>query len=147
MKTINPWINFNGNAEEAFNFYKSTFGGEFVKIIRFRDLASDEFTVPENEADKIMYIALPIGINNVLVANDVPEFMGRVNESENRSKIFIAAESKEEAENCLMGYLQAEVLKERSVTAPGVLTPGCSETNMALSGLLNLTLMRDHICK
>lgn len=95
---INPWINFNGNAEEAFNFYKSVFGGDFTKIIRFKDLASAEFPVPENEAEKIMYIALPIGNGSVLIANDVPEFMGSVNERENRSKILINTESKEEAE-------------------------------------------------
>lgn len=98
MKAINPWINFNGNAEEAFTFYKSVFGGAFTKIVRFKDLSSDEFPIPENEANKIMYIALPIGKSNVLVANDVPEFMGRVNENENRSKIFINAESREEAD-------------------------------------------------
>jgi len=103
MKTINPWINFNGNAEEAFTFYKSIFGGEFTKVIRFKDLASDEFTVPDNEANKIMYIALPIGENNVLIANDVPEFMGRVNEDENRSKISISAESREEADKLFNG--------------------------------------------
>jgi PhnB protein len=97
MRTINPWINFNGNAEEAFTFYKSVFGGEFVKIIRFKDLSSPEFQVPENEANKIMHIALPIGKHNVLIANDVPDFMGPVNEKENRSKILVNAESREEA--------------------------------------------------
>jgi len=74
MRTINPWINFNGNAEEAFTFYKSVFGGEFTKIIRFKDLSSAEFPVAENDANKIMLIALPIGKHNVLIANDVPEF-------------------------------------------------------------------------
>jgi PhnB protein len=103
MRTINPWINFNGNAEEAFTFYKSVFGGEFTKIVRFKDLASAEFQVPENEADKLMHIALPIGKHNVLIANDVPEFMGRVNESENRSKIAVAAESREEADKIFNG--------------------------------------------
>jgi PhnB protein len=103
MKAINPWINFNGNAEEAFTFYKSVFGGEFAKIVRFKDLASDEFPIPENEANKIMYIALPIGKNNVLVANDVPEFMGRVNENENRSKIFVNTESRDEADKIFNG--------------------------------------------
>src|SRR5271154_2675299 len=98
MALINPHINFNGNAEEAFTFYKSVFGGEFAKIIRFGDLASAEFPVAENEANKVMHIALPIGKHNVLIANDVPEFMGRVNESENRSKIVINAESREEAD-------------------------------------------------
>jgi len=102
MATINPYINFNGNAEEAFTFYKSVFGGEFAGITRFKDIASAEFPVPENEANKIMRIALPIG-NNVLIANDVPESMGRVNENENRSKIAITTESQEEADRILVG--------------------------------------------
>lgn len=101
--TINPWINFNGNAEEAFAFYKSVFGGEFTKIIRFKDLASDEFPVPETEGNKIMYIALPIGETNVLIANDVPEVLGKVNERENRSKISVSVESKEEADRLFAG--------------------------------------------
>jgi PhnB protein len=102
MATINPYINFNGNAEEAFTFYKSVFGGEFGKIIRFKDIASSEFPVGESEANKIMRISLPIG-GNMLIANDVPESMGRVNENENRSKIAITAESKEEADKLFNG--------------------------------------------
>jgi PhnB protein len=100
--TINTWINFNGNAEEAFNFYRSVFGGEFAKIIRLKDLAGPEFTVEEKDAEKIMQITLPIGANR-LIGNDVPEFMGKVNENENRSKIVIAADSKEEAEKIFNG--------------------------------------------
>ncbi|MBK8347845.1 MAG: VOC family protein [Saprospiraceae bacterium] len=102
MAQINPYINFNGNAEEAFHFYKSVFGGEFTKIVRFKDLISPEFSIPDSEANKIMHIALPIG-NNVLIANDVPESMGKVNENENRSKIAISAESKEEADKLYNG--------------------------------------------
>lgn len=102
MASINPHINFNGNAEEAFNFYKSVFGGEFAKTIRFKELASAEFPVADHEAEKIMHIALPIG-NSVLMANDVPEILGRTNESENRSKIVISAESKEEADKLFNG--------------------------------------------
>ena len=93
MKTINPWINFNGTAEEAFTFYKSVFGGEFTKIIRFKDIASPEFPVSDEDAEKIMLIALPIGTENVLMANDVPSFLGTVNEQENRSKILVRVES------------------------------------------------------
>jgi PhnB protein len=102
MAHINPHINFNGNAEEAFTFYKSVFGGEFTKIIRFKDIAGPEFPIPENEENKIMHIALPIG-SNVLMANDVPEVLGRVNERENRSKIAISAASKEEADKLFNG--------------------------------------------
>lgn len=98
MVLINPSINFNGNCEEAFHFYQSAFGGVFGKLVRFKDMPSDpEHPISESEADKIMHITLPIG-PNVLIGNDVPSFMGTVNELENRSKISIQVTSKEEAE-------------------------------------------------
>lgn len=102
MALINPHINFNGNAEEAFNFYKSVFGGEFTRIIRLKDLASSEFPIAEKDTNKIMHIALPIG-ENVLMGNDVPESMGPVNENENRSKIAVSTESREEADQLFNG--------------------------------------------
>lgn len=102
MAQINPHINFNGNAEEAFHFYQSVFGGAFAKIVRFKDMGSSEHSIAGNEANKIMHIALPIG-NNVLMGNDVPEFMGTVNERENRSKISISAASREEADHLFNG--------------------------------------------
>ena len=103
MTTLNPWINFNGNAEEAFTFYKSVFGGEFTKVVRFKDIPGDTSHVSEKEENKIMHIALPIGNNTMLIANDVPEVMGRVNERENRSKILVRTESKEEADRLFSG--------------------------------------------
>ena len=104
MAQINPYIHFNGNAEEAFTFYKSVFGGEFAVVVRFKDLPSDP-NMPNDpeEAEKIMHIALPIGKHNVLMGNDVPKFMGTVNENENRSKLSLAAESKEEADQLFNG--------------------------------------------
>ena len=102
MALINPHINFNGNAEEAFTFYKSVFGGEFASVIRFKDLRSSQFPVDHKEENKIMHIALPIG-GNVLMANDVPQSMGPTNENENRSKISISAESREEADSLFDG--------------------------------------------
>lgn len=100
MTTINPYINFNGNAEEAFSFYKSVFGGEFGKVVRFKDLPG--FPADNANAEKIMQITLPIG-PTVLMANDVPAEMGPVNENENRSKITVYADSKEEAERIFNG--------------------------------------------
>ncbi|HKO77197.1 MAG TPA: VOC family protein [Flavobacterium sp.] len=102
MALINPHVNFNGNAEEAFNFYKSVFGGEFKRIVRFKDISNADYPVPEKEANKIMHIALSIG-QNFLMGNDVPEIMGRVNENENRSKICIMVESREEADKLFNG--------------------------------------------
>jgi PhnB protein len=69
----------------------------------FKDLASDEFSIAEDDENKIMYIGLPIGKNNLLIANDVPGFLGRANESENRSKIHVSAESRDEADNVFNG--------------------------------------------
>lgn len=102
MATINPYINFNGNAEEAFTFYKSVFGGEFTSIVRFKDLAGPDFPVSQEDENKIMRIVLPIG-SNTLIANDVPAMLGPVNENENRSKISVTTESREEADTIFMG--------------------------------------------
>ena len=103
MALINPHINFNGNAEEAFMFYRSVFGGAFAKLIRMKDIASAEFPIDEKDENKIMHIALPIGKMNMLMGNDVPEFMGKVNEQEHRSKISISTDSKEEADQLFNG--------------------------------------------
>ncbi len=61
MALINPYINFNGNAEVAFHFYKLIFGGEFTMVLRFKDMANNKFSIPAYEPNKIMHIALPIG--------------------------------------------------------------------------------------
>lgn len=102
MPLINPHINFNGNAEEAFHFYQSVFGGTFTNIVRFKDIASADMPVADEDLDKLMHIALPIG-QNMLMGNDVPSFLGKVNENENRSKIVINAESREEADKIFNG--------------------------------------------
>ena len=102
MTTINPYINFNGNAEEAFTFYKSVFGGEFSRLARFKEMSIPGFQIAESDANKIMHIALPIG-GNTLMGNDVPEHMGRTNENENRSKISVSVDSKEEADRIFTG--------------------------------------------
>lgn len=103
MAVINPYIHFNGNAEEAFIFYKSVFGGTFANVKRYKDLSSPEFPVAENDANKLMHIALPIGESNVLMGSDVLELMGRVTENDNRNTIAIIAESREEADKIFNG--------------------------------------------
>lgn len=102
MALINPHINFNGNAEEAFTFYQSVFGGTFSKIVRFKDISFPGYSVAEAEQNKIMHIELPVGPNS-LMGNDVPEMLGRVNENENRSKIMVKAQSREEADRLYNG--------------------------------------------
>ena len=103
MPHINPHVNFNGNAEAAFGFYRSVFGGEFTRVVRFKDLSGAGIPIAKHEENKIMHIALPIGNGSTLMANDVPEAMGRTNEKENRSKIVITADSKEQADKLFNG--------------------------------------------
>jgi len=103
MPTINPYLNFPGNTEEAFNFYKSVFGGEFVGgITRFGDSPETD-EIPEDEKDKVMHIALPIGKENVLMATDALESMGQEVHPGNNFYISIQAESKEEADRLFDG--------------------------------------------
>jgi PhnB protein len=103
MAQINPYIHFNGNAEEAFQFYKSVFGGEFAMVMRFKDIAFEGNITKEGESNKIMHIALPIGKKDILMGSDTPEALGVHNLKETRSKISISAESKEEADHLFNG--------------------------------------------
>lgn len=103
MALINPYIHFNGNAEEAFAFYKSVFGGAFAKIMRYKDLSSPEFPIAENDENRIMHIALPIGKGSILMGSDVLQIMGHVTEADNRNTIYISAESREEADKLFQG--------------------------------------------
>jgi PhnB protein len=103
MAQINPYIHFNGNAEQAFTFYQSVFGGEFAKIARYKDISSPEFPIAENDENRIMHIALPIGKSTVLMASDVLAIMGQVMEADNRYTVAIGAESKEEADKLFNG--------------------------------------------
>ena len=110
MATINPYLNFNGNTEEAFNFYKSVFGGEFQAIMRFGDVPSwegcDGMPVAENELDKIMHIALPIGNSNILMASDALESMKQKLTEGNNFSISINTDSKEEADKLFNGLAE-----------------------------------------
>ncbi len=136
MALINPHINFNGNAEEALNFYKSVFGGELTKIIRLKDISGPEFPVAEKDADSILFIGLPIG-KNVLIANDVPESMGRVNENENRSKISISAESKEEADKLFNGLSAGGTIEAPMGDSPWGLYFGMFRDKFGIEWIVN----------
>ena len=76
MKKLDPYLNFNGNTEEVFNFYKSVFGGEFSVLARFGDLPGSE-KMPEADRNKILNVSLPIGDNNVLMGTDILESMNQ----------------------------------------------------------------------
>ncbi len=101
MPAVNPYLNFNGNAEEAFNFYKSVFGGEFPMVMCFKDVPP-EHQMGESDGEKIMHIALPIGQGTVLMGSDVAEMYGKATMGTN-FYISISAESEEEANKFFNG--------------------------------------------
>jgi PhnB protein len=96
MKSINPYLNFPGNTEEAFNFYKKIFGGDFIGgINRFKD-TPDADKLNNSDLEKVMHIALPVG-DNVLMATDALPSMGFTVTFGNNFYLSIEADSKEEA--------------------------------------------------
>ncbi len=101
MATINPYLNFMGNTEDAFNFYKSVFGGEFITLMRFKDMPGHE-NLPDNERDKVMHVALPIK-GNVLMATDMLESMGQKLVAGNNYSVAIQADTEEEASKLFNG--------------------------------------------
>lgn len=101
MPFMNPYLNFNGNTEEAFNFYRSVFGGEFTMIQRFKDTPQGA-KMSAVDQNKIMHIALPIG-KNILMATDVLESMGQKFTLGNNSSVSLHVDSKEEAETLYNG--------------------------------------------
>ena len=95
MATPNPTLSFFGDAEEAFNFYKSVFGGEFTSLMRYDQIPSSGKIGPD-EGKKIAHVALPIGHHNVLMGGDIPSFMGKFEAGKNFA-VELECESKEEA--------------------------------------------------
>jgi PhnB protein len=101
MAFVVPSLSFNGNCEEAFNFYKSVFGGEFQQFMRWKDMPSDEKITGE-AGEKVMHIALPIGKDTVIMGGDRLATMGDVTNG-NNFDIAIIAESEEEAKRLFDG--------------------------------------------
>jgi len=94
---VNPYLNFPGTTEEAFNFYKSIFGGEFITLQRFSDMGEAN-PVPEEIKNKILHIALPLGTGNILMATDAIESMGPKLDYGNNMHLSLNTDSREENE-------------------------------------------------
>lgn len=103
MKSINPYLNFPGNTEEAFNFYKKVFGGDFLGgVYRFKDTPEAD-KLSDSDKEKVMHVGLKMGESNYLMATDALESMGFKVTFGNNFYISIEAESKEEADKLFKG--------------------------------------------
>ena len=98
MIKFNTYLNFAGNAEEAFNFYKSVFGGEYSSVVRFKDMPMEGVKIPSEDENKIMHIGLPIGKDDVLMASDSLESLGQKLVMGNNIYISVHPDSKAEAD-------------------------------------------------
>lgn len=99
MKAINPYLNFNGNTEDAFLFYKSIFGGEFTSFQRFKTVPGLPGLEKMSEADqnKLMHVSLPIGKNNELMGTDILESLGHEKVSGNNISLSLHPDTADEA--------------------------------------------------
>jgi PhnB protein len=95
---LHSYLNFAGNAQEAFDLYKSVFGGEFSSVVRFKDFPMEGVTVREEDEAKIMHIALPIGEDNVLMASDILESLGQQLVQGNNVYVSVHPTSRKEAD-------------------------------------------------
>jgi PhnB protein len=96
MATINPYLTFDGNCEEAFNFYKSIFGGEFPYIGRYKDMPS-EHPIPDSEKEKIMHVSLPISKETILMGSDSSGSFGHSTVAGNNFSLSVNTDTEEEA--------------------------------------------------
>ena len=101
MATISTYLNFPGNTEEAFNFYKSVFGGEFAGngILRYGDFPPAEGAPPLSDADNklVMHMSLALPGGHLLMGSDAPESMGFHVNFGNNVYIMIDPDSRDEA--------------------------------------------------
>ena len=102
---INPYLTFNGNCEEAFNFYKQVFGGKFSYLGRFKEIppAEGQPPVPESDADKIMHVSLPISQETILMGSDATPAFGGVTIEGNNFSVSISAPSTQKADTLFRG--------------------------------------------
>lgn len=98
MTKLNTYLNFAGNTEEAFSFYKSVFGGDFASVVRFKDMPMQGVKIPKKDENKIMHISLPVGQNDVLMGSDSLESLGRTLTQGNNVRLSVHPETKEEAD-------------------------------------------------
>lgn len=107
MISANLYLNFPGNAEEAFTFYRQVFGGDFASLMRFRDFPDNSMGVAETELDKIAHIALPLGPHLLLMATDVVSSWGRPFERGNHCYITLETESVAQSERIFQALSSA----------------------------------------
>lgn len=138
MQSISPYLNFPGNTEEAFNFYKSVFGTEFSVLQRFSDTANAQ-KLPEADRDKIMHVSLPLGNGVVLMATDSLESMGQKLVQGNNFYICLNTDSKAEADKFFKGLSEGGKIEMNLEDTFWGAYFGCFKDKFGVQWMLNFT--------
>jgi PhnB protein len=97
MASVSPYLTFNGNCEEAFNFYRSVFGGDFPYIGRYKDMPEGEFPIAESDKNLIMHVSLPVGNGTFLYGADAAAAFGGGGKQGDNFSISVNTDSEDEA--------------------------------------------------
>ena len=103
MPRLQPYLNFEGNAQEAMDFYRTVFGGEVSSVVPFREFPIEGVTISDEEQDRLMHIALPIGDDEVLMASDTLPSLGQKLVQGNNAYITIVPADRDEADRIFAG--------------------------------------------
>lgn len=139
MISANPYLNFKGNTEEAFNFYRTVFGGEFISLIRFRDFPNNSMGVGAAELDKIAHIALPLGTNNKLMATDMVSSWGRPTQQGNQFYITLEVETIEEGKRLFSALSQDGIAEMPLVETEWAESYGCCKDKFGVQWMVSYT--------
>ena len=118
MLVVHPYLNFAGNTEAAFNFYKSVFGGEFTNVVRFKDMPMEGVNIPKADENKIMHVGLPIGNNQFLMATDTLDSLGQKLRPGNNVYIMLVPDSKKEADRLFAALSEGGIVEMQIGDAP-----------------------------
>ena len=99
---LHTYLNFEGNTEEAFDFYKKAFGGEFTYLVRFKDMPMEGVVLPKEAEDKIMHVTLSVGPGQLLMGTDALESLGHTLVKGNNTSLFVQADSRAEADRLFL---------------------------------------------
>jgi len=138
MASYHPYLNFAGNAEEAFNFYKTVFGGEFNAVMRFTDMEGcSEMPLSEADKTKIAHISLPLDNGTMLMASDTLESLGQKLNVGNNTYTCIVPDSRDDADRFFNGLSEGGTVQMAMADMPWGAYWGCFSDKFGVQWMIS----------
>ena len=144
--TVHTYLNFGGNAQEAFDFYRSVFGGEFASVVRFGDFPMEGVTIAAEDEDKIMHIGLPIGEGDLLMASDALESLGQRVVQGNNVYVSVHPTSQDEADRVFEALSEGAEIEMPIADAPWGDYFGSLKDRFGVQWMVNYSPPREGEC-